>query len=109
MTESTIEMVAPGGFASPQSEIVSAFRLSSLRSSSLKELRSNPQEEQAIVGLPTIEMVAPGGFEPPSPAPKAGMLDHYTTGLYGKTSVVIKGNIKLVQYIFPFHSGKEES
>lgn len=23
-----------------------------------------------------------GGFEPPSPAPKAGMIDHYTTLLY---------------------------
>ena len=28
-----------------------------------------------------IRMVVPGGFEPPSPAPKAGMIDHYTTGL----------------------------
>lgn len=25
--------------------------------------------------------VVPGGFEPPSPAPKAGMIDLYTTGL----------------------------
>lgn len=26
-------------------------------------------------------MVALSGFEPESPAPKAGMIDHYTTGL----------------------------
>ena len=25
--------------------------------------------------------VVPNGFEPLSPAPKAGMIDHYTTGL----------------------------
>lgn len=25
--------------------------------------------------------IPPGGFEPPSPAPKAGMIDHYTTGV----------------------------
>ena len=28
-------------------------------------------------------MVVPSGFEPESPAPKASMIDHYTTGLYG--------------------------
>ena len=28
-----------------------------------------------------IEMVAPSRFELLSPAPKAGMIDHYTTGL----------------------------
>ncbi len=26
--------------------------------------------------------IARGGFEPPLPAPKASMLDHYTTGLF---------------------------
>ena len=26
-------------------------------------------------------MIPPGGFEPPSPAPKACMIDHYTTGV----------------------------
>ena len=25
--------------------------------------------------------IVPNGFEPLSPAPKAGMIDHYTTGL----------------------------
>lgn len=29
-----------------------------------------------------MKKVVPGGFEPPSPAPKASMIDHYTTGLY---------------------------
>ena len=28
-----------------------------------------------------MEMVVPGGFEPPSLAPKASMIDRYTTGL----------------------------
>ena len=28
-----------------------------------------------------MEKIAPGGFEPPSTAPKAAMLDRYTTGL----------------------------
>ena len=27
------------------------------------------------------KLVAPGGFEPPSPAPKAGRIDRYPTGL----------------------------
>ena len=27
------------------------------------------------------QMVVPSGFEPESPAPKASMIDHYTTGL----------------------------
>ncbi len=27
-------------------------------------------------------VVAPSGFEPESLAPKASMIDHYTTGLY---------------------------
>jgi hypothetical protein len=26
--------------------------------------------------------IPPGGFEPPSPAPKAGMIDRYTTGVW---------------------------
>ena len=26
-------------------------------------------------------VIPPGGFEPPSPAPKAGMIDRYTTGV----------------------------
>ena len=30
----------------------------------------------------TWEQVVPSGFEPESPAPKASMIDHYTTGLY---------------------------
>ena len=32
-------------------------------------------------------MVVPGGFEPPSPGPKPGMMDHYTTGLRGDDGV----------------------
>jgi hypothetical protein len=28
-----------------------------------------------------LKMVALSGFEPESPAPKASMIDHYTTGL----------------------------
>ena len=28
-----------------------------------------------------IKAIAPGRFELPSPAPKASMIDHYTTGL----------------------------
>ena len=30
-----------------------------------------------------MRMVVLSGFEPESPAPKAGMIDHYTTGLFG--------------------------
>ncbi len=29
-----------------------------------------------------VLLVVPGGFEPPSPAPKAGRIDHYPTGLF---------------------------
>lgn len=29
-----------------------------------------------------VSQVVPPGFEPGSPAPKAGMIDHYTTGLW---------------------------
>jgi hypothetical protein len=31
-------------------------------------------------------MIPPGGFEPPSPAPKACMIDHYTTGVPDDTT-----------------------
>ena len=34
------------------------------------------------------ERVLPGGFEPPSPAPKAGMIDHYTTGVFDFSSLI---------------------
>ena len=30
----------------------------------------------------TKKEIVPSGFEPLSPAPKAGMIDHYTTGLH---------------------------
>ena len=33
-----------------------------------------------------LNHIAPGGFEPPSPAPKAGMIDRYTTGLFARLS-----------------------
>ncbi len=32
-------------------------------------------------------MVVPSGFEPESLAPKAGMIDHYTTGLCERREV----------------------
>ena len=33
--------------------------------------------------------IAPGGFEPPSQAPKAQMLGHYTTGLQNHLKSVL--------------------
>ena len=57
----------------------------------LEELENQIRElkEVVIKGNPTSNplnsknSIAPGGFEPPSPAPKAGMIDRYTTGLFG--------------------------
>ena len=46
---------------------------------------SNPTYEYSIwpFRMTDIEgLVVPSGFEPESPAPKASMIDHYTTGLY---------------------------
>lgn len=39
-------------------------------------------------------MVFPGGFEPPFPAPKAGMIDHYTTGILINKRKNARGGIR---------------
>ncbi len=36
----------------------------------------------SVTAFEKYQMVVPSGFEPESPAPKASMIDHYTTGLY---------------------------
>lgn len=36
---------------------------------------------RAVLYKKFIKRIAPAGFEPASPAPKAGRIDHYPTGL----------------------------
>lgn len=43
---------------------------------------AHPRKNSAGAGC-FFKMVVPPGFEPGSPAPKAGMIDRYTTGLNG--------------------------
>ena len=59
-------------------------------------------------------MVAPGRFELPSPAPKASMIDHYTTGLFAiansrsiRRSEVRSGMMRIREMIFQtWHVGR---
>ena len=44
-------------------------------------------------------MVVPSGFEPESPAPKAGMIDHYTTGLYVQMILLCYYNLWPNRYV----------
>ncbi len=46
-------------------------------------------------------MVVPSGFEPESLAPKAGMIDHYTTGLRDarRTRPIIQFAMRPMRYV----------